>query len=147
MLEIRPCCLAIVWVASIQASVSAPRQSWFVLEGSRTMLTARRAAHRVTLSDNGRNFPNFLQSSHSPTYRRVKVNDMTERILTVREVANMLKLNEKTVYRLAAEARLPGFKVGGSWRFRAEDLDNWIAAEVTKSALSSHGGDPGRGGN
>jgi len=57
---------------------------------------------------------------------------MTERILTVREVANMLKFNEKTVYRLAAEARLPAFKVGGSWRFRVEDLDNWIAEELIK---------------
>ena len=61
---------------------------------------------------------------------------MAEGILTVREVANMLKLNEKTVYRLAAEARLPAFKVGGSWRIGAVDLDNWIADEVPKLPLT-----------
>ena len=66
---------------------------------------------------------------------------MTERILTVREVANMLKLNEKTVYRLAAEARLPAFKVGGSWRFRVKDLDSWIADEVTKLPPTSRTSD------
>lgn len=59
---------------------------------------------------------------------------MNEDILTVREVADLLKINEKTVYRLASEGRVPGFKVGGSWRFRSGDLDSWIAAEVRKGA-------------
>jgi excisionase family DNA binding protein len=51
---------------------------------------------------------------------------MTDEILTLQEVAEYLKLAEKTAYRLAAEGKLPGFKVGGSWRFRAEDIDRWI---------------------
>ncbi len=58
---------------------------------------------------------------------------MNERVLTVREVAEMLKINEKTVYRLASEGRVPGFKVGGSWRFRSGDIENWIASEVRKT--------------
>ncbi len=41
---------------------------------------------------------------------------MADEILTLKEVAEYLKLAEKTAYRLAAEGRLPGFKVGGSWR-------------------------------
>lgn len=51
---------------------------------------------------------------------------MTDQILTLKEVAAYLKLAEKTAYRLASEGRLPGFKVGGSWRFKCEDLDRWI---------------------
>ena len=51
---------------------------------------------------------------------------MTDEILTLREVAEYLKLAEKTAYRLAAEGRLPGFKVGGSWRFKESDIDTWI---------------------
>ena len=51
---------------------------------------------------------------------------MSDEILTVKEVAEYLKLAEKTAYRLAAEGRLPGFKVGGSWRFKKEDLQQWI---------------------
>ena len=51
---------------------------------------------------------------------------MTDEILTLKEVAEYLKLAEKTAYRLAAEDRLPGFKVGGSWRFRKEDIEIWI---------------------
>ena len=51
---------------------------------------------------------------------------MSEEILTLKEVADYLKLAEKTAYRLAAEGRLPGFKVGGSWRFKHEDVLQWI---------------------
>lgn len=51
---------------------------------------------------------------------------MVDQILTLKEVAEYLKLAEKTAYRLAAEGKLPGFKVGGSWRFRREDIEAWI---------------------
>ena len=51
---------------------------------------------------------------------------MSDEILTLKEVADYLKLAEKTAYRLAAEGKLPGFKVGGSWRFKREDVLQWI---------------------
>ena len=51
---------------------------------------------------------------------------MSEEILTLKEVADYLKLAEKTAYRLAAEGKLPGFKVGGSWRFKHQDIQQWI---------------------
>ena len=51
---------------------------------------------------------------------------MTDEILTLKEVADYLKLAEKTAYRLAAEGKLPRFKVGGSWRFKREDITRWI---------------------
>jgi excisionase family DNA binding protein len=35
-------------------------------------------------------------------------------------------LNEKTAYRIASEGKLTGFKVGGSWRFKRDDLEKWI---------------------
>ena len=51
---------------------------------------------------------------------------MSDEILTLKELAEYLKLTEKTAYRLAAEGKLPGFKVGGSWRFKKADLEQWI---------------------
>lgn len=51
---------------------------------------------------------------------------MSDEILTLKEVADYLKLAEKTAYRHAAEGKLPGFKVGGSWRFKKEDVLQWI---------------------
>ena len=52
-------------------------------------------------------------------------------ILTLDEVAAYLKAGKRTVYRLAAEGKLPAFKLGGTWRFRRSDLDDWIAANLT----------------
>lgn len=52
-------------------------------------------------------------------------------ILTLDEVAAYLKAGKRTVYRLAAEGKLPAFKLGGTWRFRRSDLDEWIAAKLT----------------
>ena len=51
---------------------------------------------------------------------------MDTNILTIREVAEYLRITEKTAYRLASEGKLPGFKVGGSWRFKKGELDGWI---------------------
>ncbi|WP_281561165.1 helix-turn-helix domain-containing protein [Thalassomonas sp. RHCl1] len=59
---------------------------------------------------------------------------MTDQIMTLKEVAEYLKLTEKTAYRLAAEKKLPGFKVGGSWRFKMTDLEAWIEQQKNKVA-------------
>lgn len=49
------------------------------------------------------------------------------RIVTVKEVADFLRLKEATVCRLASEGKLPGVKVGKSWRFDMEALERCIA--------------------
>lgn len=57
---------------------------------------------------------------------------MNDEILTLKEVAEYLKVAEKTAYRLAAEGKLPGFKVGGSWRFKEVDIERWIESKKSK---------------
>ncbi len=47
-------------------------------------------------------------------------------IMTIGEVADYLKVTERTIYRLAGAKQIPAFKVGGSWRFSKLDLDKWI---------------------
>lgn len=64
---------------------------------------------------------------------------MSENILTIREVANLLKINEKTVYKLAAAAKIPGVKVGGSWRFDRTTISTWIRT-ATDAAIASGAG-------
>lgn len=46
--------------------------------------------------------------------------------LTPNGLSRILKLHPFTVTRLAREGKLPGFKVGGSWRFRKEQFERWI---------------------
>jgi excisionase family DNA binding protein len=55
---------------------------------------------------------------------------MADEILTIREVAELLKINEKTAYKLASAGKIPGFKVGGSWRFQRQEIANWIKRKV-----------------
>ncbi len=47
-------------------------------------------------------------------------------IITVKELANYLKIAEKTAYRLVLDKKIPGFKVGGAWRLRKKEIDEWI---------------------
>ena len=58
-------------------------------------------------------------------------------IMTIREVADYLKVTERTIYRLLSARTLPAFKVGGSWRFRRKDIDSWIASQSEGGAGES----------
>ncbi len=51
---------------------------------------------------------------------------MKSDIITIKEVAEYLKIKEKTAYSLAASGDIPGFKVGGAWRFKKSEIDKWI---------------------
>ena len=59
---------------------------------------------------------------------------MSTNAMTVQEVAEYLNVDPKTVYRLVNRGKLPGFKVGGSWRFQRDDLDGWIAKQKQAAA-------------
>lgn len=47
-------------------------------------------------------------------------------ILTIKQVADYLKVTERTIYRLAAAKQIPAFKVGGTWRFSRAEINQWI---------------------
>ena len=47
-------------------------------------------------------------------------------IFTLDELAVYLKVGKRTLYRLAAHGEIPAFKVGGTWRFRQSEIDQWI---------------------
>ena len=53
----------------------------------------------------------------------------SEGVLTLAEVAAYLKVTERTIYRLAGAKKIPAFKVGGVWRFRKTDIDDWINSQ------------------
>jgi len=48
------------------------------------------------------------------------------RLLTVSEVADMLRINKSTVYRMAKQGRLPATRVGRQWRFRESVLEGLL---------------------
>ncbi len=51
-------------------------------------------------------------------------------ILTVKEVADLLKIKTSTVYAWAEQRKIPCYRLNGSLRFHKEDLTRWL--EVCK---------------
>ena len=52
-------------------------------------------------------------------------------IMTVDEVADYLKLSKITVYKLTQKGEIPGFRIGSSWRYNRQVIDE-IARVGTK---------------
>ena len=48
---------------------------------------------------------------------------MTEDVMTVKDVAAFLKLDERTVYNLAIKKKLPAVKIGKQWRFSRSQIE------------------------
>ncbi|MFW2374360.1 MAG: substrate-binding domain-containing protein [Gammaproteobacteria bacterium] len=55
------------------------------------------------------------------------------RFMSVRQVADYLQLNEKKIYALVSEGKIPGTKITGKWMFPRALIDKWLIE-------SSHGG-------
>ncbi|MBI5546333.1 MAG: PTS sugar transporter subunit IIA [Deltaproteobacteria bacterium] len=51
---------------------------------------------------------------------------MDDRLLTIKQLAAYLNVNERTVLKLVSEGSLPGVKVGNQWRFRKAMVDAWL---------------------
>ena len=66
---------------------------------------------------------------------------MPDEILTVAEVAELLKVAEKTVYTMAQRTEIPCFRVRGQWRFRRSDIDAWIERQVSGEQEDGSGAD------
>ncbi|MEB2283597.1 MAG: DNA-binding protein [Polyangiaceae bacterium UTPRO1] len=58
---------------------------------------------------------------------------MPDEVLTIKEVAALLKLAEKTVYAMAQAGEIPAFKIRGQWRIKRADLDQWIEDQKAAS--------------
>ena len=62
---------------------------------------------------------------------------MEKQCWSIGEVAKYLDLTVSTVYRLVKRGAIPGFKVGGQWRFSRENLEAWIADRMTIERLKA----------
>lgn len=75
---------------------------------------------------------------------------MNDEVLTIKDVARLLKLAEKTVYSMAQLGELPAFKVRGQWRFKRIDMDRWIEERKSEAPgavpAARHSWRPAKGG-
>jgi len=51
-------------------------------------------------------------------------------IMTVEEVASYLKVTERSIYTLLSRQEIPAFKVGGTWRFRRDEIEAMTRGEI-----------------
>jgi excisionase family DNA binding protein len=51
---------------------------------------------------------------------------MEDRLMTARQLAAYLNVNDRTVLKLVQDGLLPGMKVGNQWRFRKAMIDTWL---------------------
>lgn len=51
---------------------------------------------------------------------------MTDKILNVKQVQEMLSLSERTIFRLISQGKIKGFKAGREWRFEQKDIEAYI---------------------
>jgi excisionase family DNA binding protein len=55
--------------------------------------------------------------------------------MTVAALAHYLHCHPGTIYRLLKRKQLPGFRLGGDWRFFRADIDVWIATLYATNPL------------
>jgi excisionase family DNA binding protein len=54
-----------------------------------------------------------------------QIESVNPRVMTVSEVANLLRVHRTTIYRLLKNGKIPAFRVGSDWRFNRERIDQW----------------------
>ncbi|MGC8827816.1 MAG: helix-turn-helix domain-containing protein, partial [Anaerolineae bacterium] len=54
---------------------------------------------------------------------------MADELLNVRQLQELLGVDRVTIYRLLDSGELPGFKVGGQWRFSRAEIEAWLARQ------------------
>ena len=67
---------------------------------------------------------------------------MADRLLTTRELQDLLQLDRVTIYRMVKEGELPALRVGGQWRFSAEAIDGWLAGQQGEPAPKLNAREP-----
>jgi len=70
---------------------------------------------------------------------------VSDEYLTIPEVAELLRITERTAYSLAREGKLPAMKVGNRWRVARATLEEWsrtggLPPSVDAEADGSEGG-------
>ena len=63
---------------------------------------------------------------------------MNDQILTIKDVAEYLHVNDRTVYRMALDGKIPAFKVGSSWRIKKKELETWISKNHNHESYEFH---------
>jgi excisionase family DNA binding protein len=66
---------------------------------------------------------------------------LMEEILTASQVAELLQMHPRTVYKLVKQGSIPGRKCGGGWRFRRSEIMTMISPNGEAAQVPNHRGE------
>lgn len=64
--------------------------------------------------------------------------ELSDRWLSVEEVAKYLGISKETVYRWLEKKKIPAHKIGKLWKFQLSEVDNWVKSGQSSSSEVSH---------
>ena len=56
-----------------------------------------------------------------------------QEFMTTKEVAQYLRVDQYTIYRLVSQKKIPAFKIGNQWRFKRSLLERWLKSKMNTS--------------
>lgn len=59
-------------------------------------------------------------------------------VMTLREAAQHLRVNQKTLITMAESGEIPGFMVQGEWKFSRQAIDEWITIQGLRANRIGH---------
>src|SRR5579883_2555329 len=59
-----------------------------------------------------------------------RMSTIDEQLMTVRQLADYLQMNERTVLKLVNAGTLPGAKIASQWRFKRSVIDSWLVEQM-----------------
>lgn len=62
---------------------------------------------------------------------------MYDNVMTIKDVAVMLKVKPVTIYKLLSQKKIPAVKVSGAWRFKRDLIETWIDTDCVEQAKAS----------
>ncbi|MDP8292558.1 MAG: helix-turn-helix domain-containing protein [Candidatus Orphnella occulta] len=62
----------------------------------------------------------------------MKIKRIDDTLLTTKDLAEYLKLNEKTVLKMAQTGQLPAFKIAKQWRFYRSAIDKYLHEQIVR---------------
>lgn len=60
---------------------------------------------------------------------------MEDEVMTIKEVADYLKMNERTIYKLVQKGKIPAAKIASQWRLKKELINEWLEYQMQQIDL------------
>ncbi len=70
-----------------------------------------------------------IRTPWRPTVDAASAQPVRRDVMDMRQAADYLGISADSLYRYAADGRVPAFRFGNRWRFKKDLLDRWMDAQ------------------